>query len=255
MFATIPILGTAVAAITRDAAASIVDEWALAGDRAYAVGAADVHVITRARHEEDYGCIIRRFDMVLPDGMPLVWEINRSVAEEDRLTERVSGADLMHLILSSHDDAKRKVHFLLGGSDALLHDLQQTITKNYPHALVGGAYSPPYGPWPIDELENICEKIRESGASHIWVALGCPKQERWIGENLAKLPPGVYFAVGAAFAFIAGHVKRAPDFFQKNGLEWFYRICCEPRRLWKRYFVYNSLFIFYWLKNRMMAED
>jgi N-acetylglucosaminyldiphosphoundecaprenol N-acetyl-beta-D-mannosaminyltransferase len=255
MFDTVPILGTRVAAISRESAAEIVDSWADSADRAYAVGAADVHVITRARHEEEYGSLVRNFDMVLPDGMPLIWEINRILSQEKRLTRRVSGADLMKLVMSSKNHAKRKTHFLLGGSSQLLEDLQLAIGQQFSHAVVGGVYSPPYGAWPDDELQRICQKIRESGATHIWVALGCPKQERWIGENLNTLPPGVYFAVGAAFAFIAGHVKRAPNFFQKNGLEWFYRICKEPRRLWKRYFVYNSLFIYYWMRAQMSDPD
>jgi N-acetylglucosaminyldiphosphoundecaprenol N-acetyl-beta-D-mannosaminyltransferase len=255
MFDTVSILGTRVAAISRESAAEIVDTWACNAERAYAVGAADVHVITRARHEEEYGSLIRNFDMVLPDGMPLVWEINRMVSGEKRLSRRVSGADLMRLVLSSHHHAGRKSHFLLGGSPRLLEDLERVIGQQFPHANVGGSYSPPYGTWPEDELQRICQKISESGATHIWVALGCPKQERWIGENIKTLPPGVYFAVGAAFAFLAGHVKRAPDFFQKNGLEWFYRICKEPRRLWKRYFVYNSLYIYYWVRTQMADPE
>lgn len=251
MIRKVKVLGFPVAACTRESAANQIDQWACAKDRAYGVAAADVHVIARASHEPEYAVKMRNFDLILPDGMPLVWEINSQLEAPEKLHERVSGADLMRLALGSSDHAEHHVHFLLGGSDKLLKDLQEVIRRDFPCARVGGVYSPPFGVWPDDEFDRICEKITACGATHIWVGLGCPKQENWIGGHLDRLPPGVYFAVGAAFAFIAGHVKRAPSFFQKNGLEWFYRICCEPKRLWKRYFVYNSLFVFYWLKNRM----
>jgi N-acetylglucosaminyldiphosphoundecaprenol N-acetyl-beta-D-mannosaminyltransferase len=251
---TVNILGTRVAAATRQQATDQVLLWARASDRAYAVGAADVHVIARARHQPDYGACISRFDLVLPDGMPLVWNINAEVADAERLHERVSGAELMRGVFRATNDLGQPSHFLLGGSEKLLADLQQTLKEQYPRAVIAGAYSPPFGVWPDDEWERMRSKIAESNAAFVWVGLGCPKQEKWIGEHLSQLPSAVYFAVGAAFGFIAGHVDRAPEFFQKNGLEWFYRICKEPHRLWKRYFVYNSLFVGYWLRDRMKAK-
>jgi N-acetylglucosaminyldiphosphoundecaprenol N-acetyl-beta-D-mannosaminyltransferase len=250
MIKKVPVLNFPIAACSRELAAHQVGLWAMARDRAYGVAAADVHVIARASHDPDYAAKIRRFDLILPDGMPLVWEINSQLEEPQKLRQRVSGADLMRLTLGLGNEAVPPVHFLLGGSEKLLADLQHAIRRDFPDAFIGAAYSPPFGVWPDDEFERISSQIKACGATHVWVGLGCPKQEVWIGSHLDRLPPAVYFAVGAAFAFLAGHVKRAPDFFQKNGLEWFYRICCEPRRLWKRYFVYNSLFIFYWLKHR-----
>ena len=91
------------------------------------------------------------------------------------------------------------------------------------------------------------QKIAASGAKYIWVGIGCPKQERWIARHKAALPPGDYFAIGAAFAFHAGLVSQAPAWMQKRGLEWAYRLAAEPRRLWKRYVVYNTLFVGYLL--------
>ena len=94
------------------------------------------------------------------------------------------------------------------------------------------------------------ETIASSGANVVWVGLGCPKQERWMAEQRTLLPPAVYAGVGAAFAFHAGTVKRAPVWMQKNSLEWLYRICREPRRLLKRYVKHNSLFLWYVLTGR-----
>jgi len=101
----------------------------------------------------------------------------------------------------------------------------------------------------------ITEKIKSSGANLIWVGLGCPKQELWIAQNKDRLPPGVYFGIGAAFAFHAGEVRQSPPIFQRLGLEWAYRLAMEPRRLFKRYFTYNSLFVYHLVRDRMTGVN
>ena len=224
--------------------------WALLRDRAYGVAAADAHVITRARHEEDFRQAMSKFDIICPDGMPLIWALNRQLPAEKRMHERTSGAEIMGELLAKSQSEQGLRHFFLGGSPQLLEDLSKVVEERYPGAQIAASYSPPFGTWPADEFQRMCRLIQESGANLIWVGLGCPKQERWIGQNLAMLPPGVYFAVGAAFAFHAGHVARAPGLFQRLGLEWLYRIIREPRRLWKRYFVYNSLYVGYTVRER-----
>ncbi|MGC4016784.1 MAG: WecB/TagA/CpsF family glycosyltransferase [Luteolibacter sp.] len=228
--------------------------WARLGDRARAVEAADTHVITRARHEPEFRAALRNFDLICPDGMPLVWAINGEVEASRRLTERVSGAELMGEIFRQSASDPTLKHFLLGGSEKLLETLQTKLGETFPGAAIADVYSPPFGPWPEDEFQRICDRIRASGANFVWVGLGCPKQERWIGENLTQLPPAVYFGIGAAFAFHAGTVERAPALFQKLGLEWAYRVYREPKRLFRRYFTYNSLFLWYSLRDRMLAD-
>lgn len=242
---TRPVFGLPVAAITRQDAAAQVIRWAKQGDQARGVEAADAHVVTRARHEEAFGACMRKFSLICPDGMPVLWTVNRQLPKEEQLEERVSGAELMEETFAQTEDEPEVSHFLLGGSEKMLKTLQQKLGERFPKAKIAGVYSPPFGQWPEDEFERICGRIRESGASLIWVGLGCPKQERWIGEHMEQLPAGCYFGVGAAFAFHAGMVQRAPQIFQKTGMEWFYRLCKEPRRLWKRYFTYNSLFLYY----------
>jgi exopolysaccharide biosynthesis WecB/TagA/CpsF family protein len=103
----------------------------------------------------------------------------------------------------------------------------------------------------FSEFDRICEKIRSSGAKLIWVGLGCPKQEHWIARHKDQLPPGVFLGIGAAFAFQAGEGRPAPPLFQRLGCEWAYRLAMEPRRLFKRYFTYNSLFLFHLLRDQM----
>jgi len=239
------VLGTEVAAITKQQAAKTVIEWGERGDRAYAIEAADVHVVTRARHEKKFGEAMTKFDLVCPDGMPVKWSLNSVVKEEDKIKDRVSGAELMEEVFKQSAEREKCTHFLLGGSEELLKKLPDMMKEKCPGSEVCGVYSPPFGQWPDDEFEKICNKIKESGAQHIWVGLGCPKQERWIAEHKERLPAGCYYGVGAAFAFHAGMIPRAPVIFQRIGMEWLYRLCREPRRLWKRYFTYNSLFMYY----------
>ncbi len=251
---TVLILGTQVSVTTRDEVAVCVAGWAKARDRAYAVEAADLHVVTRARNEGAFGNALRRFDLVCPDGMPLVWVINSRVPAGRKLRERVSGAEVMGAMFAASEKDPELRHFLLGGSPELLATLCEEMGRKHPGAAVAGFYSPPFGEWPADEFERIFARIRDSGANLVWVGLGCPKQERWIGEHKDRLPPAVYFGIGAAFAFHAGTVARAPQWCQGAGLEWAYRIWREPRRLFRRYFVYNSLFIYYRLREAVGVE-
>ncbi|BDS06771.1 UDP-N-acetyl-D-mannosaminuronic acid transferase [Oceaniferula spumae] len=242
---TIPVIGLPVAVIDYAGAIDWIKAAAKKGDRAYAVEAANTHVAAHARHNDDFGQVMAKFDLITPDGMPLVWSVNRQLAEQDKLTDRVYGPTLMLKTIEATAGNPELKHFLFGGKQSTLDKLQDRFSNDYPTTNIAGAYSPPFGEWPEDEFDRICQKIKDSGANLIWVGLGCPKQEAWIAKHKDKLPPAVYFGIGAAFAFHAGEVKQAPAWIQKFGIEWFYRLCREPRRLFKRYFVNNSLFLWY----------
>ena len=108
--------------------------------------------------------------------------------------------------------------------------------------MIAGAYSPPFRPLTAEEDQAVIEQINTSGAGSVWVSLGCPKQEKWMAEHRGKIN-AVMVGVGAAFDYHAGTIQRAPLWMQHAGLEWLHRLCSEPRRLWRRYFVTNSLFI------------
>lgn len=252
---TVDVIGLQVAALDYGRAVEIILHWAELGDRAYAVAAANTHVASTARHEADYGAAMSRFDLVCPDGMPLVWSVNHSLPEERRLRDRVYGPTLMLKTLKGSGGRASIKHFLLGGAESTLRKLEGRMADDFSGSELAGVYSPPFGEWPDDEFERICGKITESGANVVWVGLGCPKQELWIGQNLDRLPPAVYLGVGAAFAFHAGEVRQAPMIAQRSGMEWLYRLVMEPRRLWRRYLVHNSLFIRYWLQDSGRDED
>ena len=241
----VPVLGLPLAATDYTGAVAWVKEAAMAGDRAYAVSAANTHLTTLSRHDKNFGRTMSQFDMNFPDGMPLIWRMNRKLDRPDELTDRVYGPTLMLEVMKSTVGDDHFSHFLLGGKQSTLDKLNSRLLKDYPGLRIAGSYSPPFGGWTEEENRGIRERIRESGANLVWVGLGCPKQENWIIEQKGLLPPAVYFGIGAAFAFHAGEVSQAPAWMQNNGLEWLYRLCAEPGRLWKRYFVYNSLFLWY----------
>jgi N-acetylglucosaminyldiphosphoundecaprenol N-acetyl-beta-D-mannosaminyltransferase len=248
---TCPVIGLPVAATTYKGAVGWILARAENADRAYAVEAANAHVAALARDDEAFGEIMRKFDLIVPDGMPLVWAINAQLPDREKLTDRVYGPTLMLETLNATTDAAQFRHFLLGGSQSTLDKLASSFASRFPRTSIAGMYSPPFGDWPEGEFERMCGKIRASGANLIWVGLGCPKQEQWIANHKESLPPGVYFGIGAAFAFHAGEVKQSPPIFQRVGLEWAYRFAMEPKRLFKRYFTYNSLFIYHLLRDQM----
>ncbi len=240
---TCSVLGVPLAVTDYAGAVELTHAWAheaAASGAVYAVEAAASHSVTLARHDPRFGASLAQFDLIVPDGMPVVWAMNWQGAG---LRDRVYGPTLMLRTLEKPGVS----HFLMGGTEDLLVELTAKLREKFPHLVIAGTYAPPFGTWPPGENERIFRQIADSGAECIWVGLGCPKQEHWVAQNKPKLPPGVYFTVGAAFAFHAGRVRQAPLWIQRRGLEWLFRLLSEPRRLWKRYVIYNSLFLWYLL--------
>jgi len=242
---TVPVIGLPVAATDYAGAVAWILDRASAADRPYAVAAANTHVASLARHNAEFSAAMACFDLVCPDGMPLVWSINAALPPGQRLNGRVYGPTLMLETLKASHERGGDRHFLLGGRDRTLETLRTRFASEFPGAVIAGTYAPPFGEWPADEFERIRHRLVASGANLVWIGLGCPRQEQWIARHKDQLPPAVYFGIGAAFAFHAGEVSQAPALIQRFGLEWAYRLCAEPRRLFKRYLTYNSLFLWY----------
>lgn len=242
------VFGFPVAVSSVENMCAALEERALKAASPYLVAAADVHVVTLGVHDRSYGAVLEKMDVICPDGMPVVWKLNRALPEGGRRAERVSGPDLMEALTGA--DQPGLSHFLLGGEERTLEILAARLKEKNPAFRLAGMYSPPFRSWTEDDLKDMREAIAASGANVVWVGLGCPKQERWMAEQKELLPPAVYAGVGAAFAFHAGTVKRAPLWMQKNSLEWLYRIYREPGRLLKRYVKHNTLFLWYVLTGR-----
>ncbi len=191
--------------------------------------------------------VLRRAELVIADGMPLVW-LSRLLGTP--LPERVTGADLVPLIAERAARDHVKLYFL-GGKEEYTRSAAEILTKRYPGLEIAGIDTPFVKPDDPDaertDLE-ICRKINESGASILLVGFGNPKQEIWAERNRANLKCGIAIGIGGTFNFIAGAVKRAPEWMRRSGTEWIYRIIQEPGRLWKRYgfglLVFNTMALF-----------
>jgi N-acetylglucosaminyldiphosphoundecaprenol N-acetyl-beta-D-mannosaminyltransferase len=177
-------------------------------------------------------------DLAAPDGAPVAWMLRRLGAPGQ---PRVSGPELM-LDYMAHAAASGERVFLLGSTPQTLALLQERLRARWPALHIAGAVSPPFRALTADEDSVLVEQIAASGAGTVWVSLGCPKQERWMAVHRGRVP-AVMLGVGAAFDFHAGTLARAPLWMRRVGLEWLHRLASEPGRLWRRYLVTNTLFL------------
>ncbi len=245
---SLPVLGTPVHCATYDSGLDEVKRLAALPEPA-CVAASNTHIISAARADCTFGEVMRRFSIVLPDGYPLVWQLNRRGAG---LKDRVYGPYFMRHVLRHTPRPFR--HFFFGGSEDCLRRLSAAAREIQPDIEIAGTFSPPFRAWSDEDEEGFAARIRDSGADFIWVALGGERQERWIVKNLPRYRRGVFFAVGDAFELLAGTRPFAPAWMQKSGLTWLYRLSQEPGRLFPRYFKYNSLFLFYLFRDGILGS-
>jgi N-acetylglucosaminyldiphosphoundecaprenol N-acetyl-beta-D-mannosaminyltransferase len=205
-----------------------------------AVAFCPTHLVAEARLRDEFRQVLATFDLRLPDGMPVVWLIN---ALGGRLADRVYGPYLMRTWMQTAPASCR--HFLFGGSPECLQELEAALRTMRPGIEIVGTLSPPYRAWSEEDETGFARAITAVDPDYIWVALGGLKQERWIVRNRHRYARGVFLAVGDAFELLAGRRPFAPAWMQRLGLTWVYRLVQEPRRLWKRYLIYNSVFAFY----------
>ena len=248
---TTAVLGTPLAVTDYAGAVERCRAWAKALEGPTCVAAANTHVVALARHNKDFADALGAFEMILPDGMPLIWRMNRSLSSP--LKDRVYGPTFMLRCLEATQGSQWS-HLFVGGGQELLDTLCEKLLQRFPQLQIAGRYSPRFGLWSADDDELMIKEIVASGATFVWIGLGCPKQELWLARNKPRLPAGIYCAVGAAFAFHAGTVKQAPGWMQRCGLEWFFRLLMEPRRLLRRYLVFNTLFLFYLVRDALFGR-
>jgi N-acetylglucosaminyldiphosphoundecaprenol N-acetyl-beta-D-mannosaminyltransferase len=238
---SLAILGTRIASVTYDeAVARIVAAASFPAPHAY-VCACNVHTVSMARRDPAYRAALNGAMMSVPDGMPLVWA--HRILKGRRLPDRVYGPTLM-LKLCEAAAQKGLPVFLYGGAPEVAAELSKVLAQRFPALKLAGAISPPFQPRADDDptLRAEIEQMNSSGAKIVFVALGAPKQELFMQRHAARIAP-VQIGVGAAFNFHAGKISQAPGWMQDSGLEWMYRFCAEPRRLWSRYLFYNPYFV------------
>ncbi len=206
---------------------------------------ANVDFVVQSQHDKQLLSILHEADLTVCDGTPLIW---LSRFKRKPLPERVAGSDLVPQLLAEAEKHGWGVYFL-GGDEKVSAQAVANVRQTHPQLRIAGAYSPPYAPLDKMDHEGICARIRETSPDLLFVSFGCPKQEKWIAMNYRALGVPVCVGVGATIDFLAGTVKRAPRWMQVAGLEWFYRLLQEPKRLWRRYFV-DSLVIL-----KLLAKD
>lgn len=203
----------------------------------------NVHMLMEARQDKNFARIVNNADMTTPDGMPLVLGMN-SLYNSNQ--ERVAGMDLISSLLNRAETEKTGV-FFYGSTDDVLDTIRLKCYKDYPELIISGSYSPPFRALSAEEDKEVINHINRSNAGIVFVALGCPKQEKWMATMKGKIN-AVMIGLGGAFPVFAGTQSRAPKWMQRYSLEWLFRLSQEPGRLWKRYFVTNSLFLLLFAK-------
>lgn len=231
------LLGMRVDATSYPDATRRVLEWARRRDSRY-VCVATAHMVMEAYDSPEFRRVVNQADLVTPDGMPLVWGLRLLGV---RHATRVYGPDLTPCLLAVAAEERIPVGFY-GGTPAVLARLRAALALRFPDLRVAFCKSPPFRAPTSEEDRFDVDEINRSEARILFVGLGCPKQERWMAEHVGRVQ-AVMVGVGAAFDFLARVKPQAPRWMQKLGLEWFFRLCTEPRRLWRRYLKHGPRFV------------
>jgi N-acetylglucosaminyldiphosphoundecaprenol N-acetyl-beta-D-mannosaminyltransferase len=229
-FARVDILGIGVSAINLDDAVATIERWIGERGRNY-VCITGVHGVMESRRDERLRRIHNQAGMVTPDGMPLVWFSRLSGKDH---TERVCGSDLMRKMTTVSSQRGYR-QFYYGGPEGLADELREVLVHRHPTLEVVGTLCPPFRELTPQEDQIAVDAINAKHPDIVWVGLSTPKQELWMANHLGRIEAPVMIGVGAAFDFLAGTKRQAPFWMQRNGLEWLFRLCSEPRRLWRRY--------------------
>ncbi len=235
----VQVLSVGISALTFERALAVIGGWIARRERHY-VNVCTTHTVLECYDAPALATIVNGSGLATPDGMPLVWLGQRA----GHPVERVYGPDLM-LALCAAGQAPGYRHFFYGGAPGVAEELAQRLQAQFPQLAIAGCYTPPFRPLTTDETHMVTELINGSGADIVWVGLGTPKQDYWVGQFRPLLTAPVLIAVGAAFDFHTGRVRQAPPWMQRRGLEWLFRLTQDPRRLWRRYLLGNPRFI--WL--------
>ena len=234
---TFKVLGVRVNAVQISDVVVRMERWISDHSGCHFVAVTGMHGVVEAQHEASFKQILNSADLVVPDGMPLVW---RGRWQGYALRHRVPGSELMEAFCRLTAD--QYSHFLYGGAPGVPERLAELLRQQY-GTRIAGAYSPPFRPLTEREKEEVSARIQATNPDVLWVGLSTPKQERWMAEYRERLQVPVMLGVGAAFDFQTGRVKRAPSWIGENGFEWLFRLFMDPRRLWRRYLIYGSQFV------------
>lgn len=199
-----------------------------------------VHGVSEAQRDFEFKKILNKSFLCTPDGMPLVW-LGRYYYGYKEMS-RVYGPDLMKAVCE-WSKTNRCSHFLYGGLPGVAELLKRRLEETYNGIKIVGCLTPPFSPLSESDEQNLINTVRELKPDIIWIGLSTPKQEKFMAKYIQRLDATLMIGVGAAFDFLTGRVKQAPRWIQRAGMEWFFRMCCEPGRLMPRYLKNNPVFL------------
>jgi N-acetylglucosaminyldiphosphoundecaprenol N-acetyl-beta-D-mannosaminyltransferase len=234
-----PVLGVPLALTDYETTLDWIDGTVASGRRGYVCVAA-VHTVMASQEDPELREAVLGSDLTVPDGQPLVWAMN---ALGHDLPSRVYGPDLMDRACARAARTGLRFYLYGGRDQGALVQLARNLRLRHPGLQIAGGYAPPFRELTPQEENRIARDIDRSGADVVWVGIGVPKQEKWMARMRDRLDAAVLVGVGAAFDFHAGIQPQAPDWMQRLGLEWAFRLAHEPRRLFRRYARYNPRFV------------
>ena len=232
------VLGVGISVLNLDSAVAVLAEAVRTRTRGH-VCVTGVHGVMESQADPLLRRIHNRSLLTTPDGMPMVW-LGRLAGH--RSMGRVYGPDLMERVFA-WSQRSGATHFFYGGNTGVAGELKASLERRFPGVRVVGTYTPPFRALNEEEQAALARQVSECRPDFLWVGLSTPKQERFMDAFGPRLDATVMLGVGAAFDFHAGRVSQAPRWIQRSGLEWLYRLCAEPRRLWKRYLTNNPRFV------------
>ena len=235
------VLGVRVNAVQIPDVCARIQDWIKNRDCCRYIAVTGMHGIMEAQHDPAFKSILNAADLVVPDGMPLIW-LGR--VQGCTLARRVYGPDLM-LEVCRQSASTRRTHFLMGGAPGVADRLADALKHKFPGIVISGTCSPPFQPFTESQEEDLIRTINRAAPDIVWVGLSTPKQEQWMHRNRQRLNVAVVLGVGAAFDFHSGTRRQAPRWMRDVGLEWLFRLTHEPKRLWRRYLIYGPQFLFY----------
>lgn len=232
------ILGVGVSAINMPQALQTVADWINERSPHY-ICVTPAHAVMDVYRDDNLREIYNHSGLTTPDGMAIVWLLNWYGYSE---VERVYGPDLL-LAVCAQSVERGYRHYFYGAAPGVAQKLANELQNSFPGLQVVGVESPPFRALTPEEDAEAVTKIRSANPDFVWVGIGSPRQERWMCDHLDLLEVPVLVGIGAAFDFLSGNKPQAPLWMQHSGLEWFFRLISEPRRLWRRYIRYPKFVV------------
>ena len=233
------VLGAPVHIVDVENVMRLMEQWIRERDRTHWIAVTGSHGALEAHKHPDFRSVLNTADLSVPDGR---WAARVAARKMSCATHQVRGADLMEAFCELSRQ-KGFTNYFYGDTDETLTLASERLRQKHPGVKIIGAYSPPFRPLTAEEDAQVVDMINRADPDVLWVALGLPKQERWIVAHRDRLKAPVIVAIGAAIKFHSGKVVPAPRWASRAGLEWFWRLLLEPRTVWRRAMVYGPQFM------------